>query len=282
MPQPVATVNYVLFGLAVPGLYCALLLIGRQLKRKHGVRLGWLYHLLAVALAVYVPAMLLHLPWWPFLRHLGAAVIVLSATFVIALIERYIFELYLHKQQGRLVPKFFSEVLRITVLLIAVFIVLEVAYDQTIKGLLIAPGIAAVVVGLAMQDLVGNIIAGIALQAGGSFQRGDWLVLEKLRAEVVEINWRSTQFRTEDDICIEIPNREIARQTIINLNRPQRAHAMRIPIGLDYNSPPSRTKDVLLHAVANARGVLPDPKPRVFLKNFADSAIEYEIMFYME
>jgi CRP-like cAMP-binding protein len=108
------------------------------------------------------------------------------------------------------------------------------------------------------------------------------LIVENRQGEVIEINWRSTRLKTLDDFCIEIPNREIARQTLVNLNRPNRPYAMRIPVTIDYATPPTRAKNVLLHAAANARGVLPDPKPKVFLKSFADSGIEYEIKFWMD
>jgi len=91
-----------------------------------------------------------------------------------------------------------------------------------------------------MQDLLGNIIAGMALQASKSFVHGDWLLIDNRHAEVIEINWRSTRMRTIDDISVEVPNREIARQTIINLNRPHRLHAIRIPVTLDYSAPPTR------------------------------------------
>src|SRR6267378_3192838 len=266
MPQLTEGYKDLLFAFSVPGLYCLLVLGGRRLKRKHGVRLGVLYHLLAVCLAVYAPALYLELPW-TFLHHLGAAVIVLGATFLIALIDRYLFELYLRERHGVTVPK---------------FLFLEIGYDQTIKGLLIAPGVAAVVLGLAMQDLLGNVIAGVALQAGKSFVHGDWLIVDNRHAEVIEINWRSTRLRTLDDISIEVPNREIVRQTIVNLNRPTRKHAMRIPVVLDYSAPPTRAKDVLLHAVSNAKGVCAEPRPRVFLKNFGDSGIEYDIKFYID
>src|SRR6266478_2646147 len=225
MPQLSEGYKDLLFALSVPGLYCLLVLGGRRLKRKHGVRLGVLYHLLAACLAVYAPALYLELPW-PFLHHLGAAVVVLGATFLIALIDRYVFELYFKKRHGVTVPKFLTEVVNAAIILIAVFLVLDVGYDQTIKGLLIAPGIAAVILGLAMQDLVGNIIAGVALQAGKSFGHGDWLVVDNRQGEVIEINWRSTRLKTLDDICVEIPNREIARQIVINLNRPHRPYAM--------------------------------------------------------
>jgi small-conductance mechanosensitive channel/CRP-like cAMP-binding protein len=267
--------------LTVPGLYCFMVLLGRRLKRRHGVRLGSLYHLFSFCLALYLPAVGLNLHWGV-LRHLGAAVVILGAVFVIALIERFVFELYLQARHGVAVPRFLTEVSRLVILAFALFLVLEFAYDQTIKGLLIAPGIAAVVIGLAMQDLVGNIIAGLALQASKSFVHGDWLLIEHQHAQVVEINWRATQLRTLDDILIEVPNREVARQTIVNLNRPQRRHAVRIPVMLDYSDPPTRAKDVLLHAVANAKGVCPEPKPAVYLKSFGDYGIEYEIKFWMD
>ncbi len=281
MPELSDGVRDVLLVLMAPGLYCLLVLGGRRLKRQHGVQLGLLYHLFALSAAVYLPAALLKINW-TFLRHLGAAMIILGSLFLIALIDRFLWDFYFRSRNGVNVPKFLKEVVRLLIVTVAIFFVLDMAYDQTIKGLLIAPGIAAVVIGLAMQDLMGNIIAGVALQAGKSFCQGDWLLIENRYAEVLEINWRSTRFRTVDDISIEVPNREIARQTIVNLNRPGRTHAMRIPIVLDYAVPPTRAKDVLLHAAANAQWVLPAPKPKVFLKNFADSGIEYEIKFWME
>ena len=267
--------------LAVPGLYCLMVLAGRRLKRRHGVRLGWLYLLFSLGLAVYVPAMLLDLNW-PLLRHLGAAVVILGACVFVALVDRYLWELYFQQRHRVKVPKFLTEVVRLVVLIVAIFLVLQIGYDQSIKALLIAPGIAAVIIGLAAQDLVGNILAGVALQVGKPFTHGDWLLVDNRYAEVTEFNWRATRLRTVDDISIEIPHLELARQTIVNLNRPRRPYAMRIPITLDYAAPPTRVKAVLLHAVANAKGVSPEPKPQVFLKNFGDSGVEYEIRFWLE
>jgi small-conductance mechanosensitive channel len=281
MPDFLQSNKVLVLAISAPGLYCLLVLFGRRLKRQHGVRLGWFYHLFSLGLAFYAPAAILGFPW-AFMHHLGAAVIVLAAIVIIAIVDRYLWEIYFQNRHGVAVPKFLTELVRFMILALAVFLVLEFDYNQTIRGLLIAPGIAAVIIGLAMQDLVGNIIAGVALQVGKSFGHGDWLIVENRQGEVIEINWRSTRLKTLDDVCIEIPNREIARQTLINLNRPHRPYAMRIPVALDYSTPPTRAKNVLLHAAANARGVLPEPKPKVYLKNFADSGIEYEIKFWMD
>ena len=97
----------------------------------------------------------------------------------------------------------------------------------------------------------------------------------------MEINWRSTRLRTNDGIYLDIPNNEIVRQTIVNLHYPTQVHAMRIRVGVDYKVPPNRVKDALMRATKNAELVLRDPPPKIFLVDFADHAVVYEIKFYM-
>jgi small-conductance mechanosensitive channel len=270
-----------LIALIAPGIYYLMVKLGRQLKRKHGVRLGVWYHLFGFGFALFLPAALLH-PGWAIVNHIGAATVIFGGIFLISLVDRYVWELYFKQLHNIEVPKFLPEVVRLGILALAVFLALEYFYGQTVKGLLIAPGIAAVAIGFAMQDSLGNIISGIALQAAKPYSHGDWLLVDGRYAEVIEVNWRATRLRTHDDIVIEIPHRQMASQTIINVNRPTRRHAVRISVGIDYSAPPSRVKDVLLHATSNAKGVAAEPKPRVYLKNFGDSGIEYEIKFWMD
>jgi small-conductance mechanosensitive channel len=270
-----------LFVLAVPGLYFLMVLLGRRLKRRHGVKLGWPYHLFGLGCALYFPANLLE-PKWPIVVHLGEATAILGAVFLIALVDRYVWELYFKQKLNVDVPKFLTEVVRIAILLLIVFLVLEFKYQTTLNSLLFTSGFAAIILGLAMQDTVGNIIAGLALQLSKPYQHGDWLIVDNRHAEVIEVNWRATRLRTMDDIVIEIPHRQMAAQNIVNLNRPTRRHAMRISVGIDYSAPPTRVKDVMLHATSNAKGVAPEPKPKVYLKNFGDSAVEYEIKFWLD
>lgn len=278
---PVGVKDLILI-LAVPGLYCLMVLWGRRLKRRQGVKLGFLYHAFALSVAFYVPAILLfgqeHVP---ILEHLGAAVVVLGSLFLIALVDRFVWGFYFKERHHVEVPKFLTEVARLAILILAAFVVLLFFYNKSVKELLIAPGILAVVIGLAMQDLIGNIIAGMAIQVGKPFTHGDWLQVDGRFAQVVEINWRATRLLTNDDISIEIPHREMSGKIITNLNRPTKLHAMRVSVGIDYSAPPTRVKDVLLHATNNAKGIAHDPKPKVYLKNFGDSSIEYEIKFWL-
>ena len=147
--------------------------------------------------------------------------------------------------------------------------------------MLATSGAAAIILAFATQNLLGGVIAGMSLQISKPYKVGDWLQVADRYAEVMEINWRSTRLRTNDAIYLDIPNNEIVRQTIINLHYPQQLHAMRIVVGVDYNTPPNKVKDALMQATLQAEGVQKSPEPKIYLKDFGDFAISYEIKFWM-
>ena len=264
------------------GTFFAALTIGRLLKRRAGVRLGLLFKLFCLTLAFYAATSFygVHVGWR---NHVDAATILLSTAFVVALLDRYLWDAYFEKKRQTPIPEFLRQVVALFVYLIALLLVLSVVYDAEgqLKTLLAGSGIAAIVLGFATQDLFGGIIAGIALQISRPYKVGDWLQIQDRFAEVMEINWRSTRLRTNDGIYLDIPNYAVARGTIINLHYPTSTHAMRLRVGIDYNVPPNRVKDSLRRATVGAEGVMPEPAPKVFVIDFADSAVTYEIKFWM-
>jgi small-conductance mechanosensitive channel/CRP-like cAMP-binding protein len=262
--------------------FFAVLAIGRWMKRRAGVRLGVLFRLFCLTLAFYaaIAAYGMHAPWR---NHLGAAVILLSTAFAVALVNRYVWDFYFEKKRQTPIPHFLREVVGGIIFLIALLFVLSSGYhaEAQLKGLLAGSGIIAIILGFAGQNLFGGIIAGISIQINRPYKVGDWLQVGERFAEVMEINWRSTRLRTNDAIYLDIPNNEIVRQTIINLHYPQQLHAMRIRVGVEYKNPPNLVKDALFRAASSAEGVLAEPKVRIFLVDFADFAVIYEIKFYM-
>jgi CRP-like cAMP-binding protein len=147
--------------------------------------------------------------------------------------------------------------------------------------LLAGSGIAALILGFAGQNLLGGLVAGITLQISRPYRVGDWLRVGDNYGEVMEINWRATRLRTNDNIYVEVPNNEIIKQTIINLHYPSGLHAMRMRIGIDYKVPPNRVKDALFRAANNAENVVKDPRPKIFVVDFGESAVTYEVKYYI-
>ncbi len=262
--------------------FFATLALGRLLKRRAGVRFGVFFQLFALALAFYAAAWVygLDLRWR---NHFGAAVTLLSTGVVIALLDRYLWDLYFEQRRQTVIPKFLRELVALIIFLIALLLVLSVGYhaESQLKWLLSGSGVAAIVLAFATQNMLGGVIAGMSLQISKPYKVGDWLHIEERYAEVMEINWRSTRLRTNDGIYLDIPNNEIIRHTIVNLHYPQELHAMRIRVGVEYGAAPNKVKDALMRATLHAELVESDPEPRVFLVDFGESAIYYEIKFWM-
>ena len=262
--------------------YLVILAIGRLLKRRTGVRFGVLFQLFALTLAFYAAIAVYGLtaPWR---GHVGALLVLLSTAVLIAVIDRYVWDYYFEKRRQTVIPRLLRDMAAAVIFLIALLLVLSIGYhaETQLKGLLAGSGVAAIILGFAAQNVLSGLVAGMSLQIEKPYKVGDWLRVGDVFGEVMDIDWGSTRVRTSDAVWLHIPNNEIVKQTITNLHYPTPLHAMRLTVGADYNVPPNRVKDALLRAATQATGVVPDPPPKIYLKDFGDSAITYEIKFWM-
>jgi small-conductance mechanosensitive channel/CRP-like cAMP-binding protein len=264
------------------GTFFVALGVGRFLKRRAGVHLGLLFRLFCLILAFYAAISVygVHAPWR---YHVGAAAILLSTALIVALVNRYVWDLYFEKKRQITIPHFLREVVGGVIFLVALLLVLSYGYhaEAQLKGLLAGSGVVAIIVGFAGQNLFAGIIGGISIQINRPYKVGDWLQVGERFAEVKEINWRSTRLCTNDDIYLDIPNNEMVSHQIVNLHYPTELHAMRIRVGIDYNVPPNRVKEALGRAAQSAKNVVPNPPVKVFLVDFGEHSVIYEIKFYM-
>jgi small-conductance mechanosensitive channel/CRP-like cAMP-binding protein len=256
--------------------------IGRFLKRRAGVQLGLFFRLFCLILAFYAAITVygVHASWR---YHVGAAAILLSTALIVALVNRYVWDFYFEQKRQTPIPHFLREVVGGIIFLIVLLFILSYGYhaETQLKGLLAGSGVVAIILGFAGQNLFAGIIGGISIQINRPYKVGDWLKVGDTYGEVREINWRSTRVCTNDDIYLDIPNNEMVSHQIVNLHYPTKVHAMRIRVGVEYKNPPNLVKDALYRATSTAKGVLAEPKTRIFLVDFGESACIYEIKFYM-
>ncbi len=270
-------------------IYLLLLAVGRWLKRRRGLHLGLAYQTGALSTAGWIVARVLF-PAWDLRRELGAAAIICAVSALLPLFTQQFLPWFFESRRKMPVPRFLREVLGIVIVLATLLLVLQLDYDVQIPGLIAGSGIVALAIGLAAQDLLGNLIAGFTLHFGRPFQVGDWLLLDHQHVQVTEINWRSTRFRTPDDVQLDVPNAHIVKQTITNYSGHRRAgsvgerrpHGLRLEVGVEYSAPPNRVRDVLAGAAAAAPGILAQPAPEVFVKGFGDSAVTYEVRYWID
>jgi small-conductance mechanosensitive channel len=272
-----------------PGLYLVLLsivlyliglMLGRWLKRRVNVELGWASHLFIATAGVLVASRISEVEF-PGEALIGLLMAVTAAFPINALLRRFVWPLCGYPGENARIPSFLPQVAAILVFVFAAFFGLAAFYHVTIPSLLTGSGVIAIIIGIALQDTLGNIFAGFGLQAGRAYRIGDWLIVDGKHVEVVEINWRSTRLRNNDDVSFDIPNNQLAKATIVNLYYPSRKHASRVRVSVDHRVPPNEVKDAMSKAAAATPGVLRDPAVKVFLIDFAESAVQYEIKFWL-
>src|SRR5213080_4516979 len=232
--RPIATV------IAFILTYFVALTLGRLFKRRAHLPLGFFFQIFCLTLAFYAAITVygVHANWR---RHVGAALVLLSPAFIVAFANHFLWDFYFEKKRQTPIPHILREIFALLVFLITLLLVLSFGYhaEAQLKGLLAGSGIVAIIVGFAGQNLFGGIIAGIAIQINRPYKVGDWLQVGERFAEVMEINWRSTRLRTNDNIYLDIPNHEMVGHAIVNLHYPTEVHAMRIRVGVEYKNRPN-------------------------------------------
>jgi small-conductance mechanosensitive channel/CRP-like cAMP-binding protein len=139
------------------------------------------------------------------------------------------------------------------------------------------------VIGLALQETLGNIMAGLALQLERDLEVGDWVRIdEKITGRIREVRWRATTVVTKNGDLILIPNGVIARSLITNYSRPTTAHRQWIMLRVHFRYPPARVRDVVVEAVRAQSFVRSDPPPDCVLLDFKDDACTYACRYWMD
>jgi small-conductance mechanosensitive channel len=179
-------------------------------------------------------------------------------------------------------PKLLVDLLRLFLVSLGGAIVLATVWGADLAGLATALGVSSIVIGLALQDTLGSVTSGIALLFERPFSVGDWLRVGDVVGQVIDINWRAVRLQTLEREMIIIPHKLIGAEIIRNYNQPQRLHAERIRIGFSYDDPPNLVKYVLRTTAFETQGILVHPEPQIFTLSYDDSAITYEVKFFIE
>lgn len=151
--------------------------------------------------------------------------------------------------------------------------------------LLTTSALLSVVAGMALQDTLGNLVAGLAIQTELPFQVGDWIEVHGQSGhigKVREINWRATRLHTLDNVDVIVPNGLLAKATITNYDRPHCAARRSIYFHTAYSTPPRRVHEIVLSAIENAPGVLETPRPSIVTFGFDESGVQFWVRYFID
>lgn len=164
---------------------------------------------------------------------------------------------------------------------IIVFIAIISNAGVNITPFLAASAALLVGLGLALQELFQDIIAGIFIIIDKSLLVGDVIEIDDRVARVTEIKLRTTRAITRDDKIIIIPNHKFISDIIYNHTQNHRTTRENVKVGVAYGSDTRLVERLMLDCVHHQKGVLKSPKPFVLFEDFADSSLNFSVYFFV-
>ena len=171
----------------------------------------------------------------------------------------------------------------IVIYIIAFFIIFQTQYpDVPLTPLFTGSTILGIVVGLALQETLGNLFAGIAMQADQPFQVGDVVAITNRGSGIVEsVSWRGVKIRTFQNKLLVISNAVLGKETI-EVAPKNNLNARIVFFSTDYAYSPTKTIQVIRDAVRQVENVTNKIRPVVRIRNLGDNGIEWEVKYWLE
>ncbi len=164
----------------------------------------------------------------------------------------------------------------VVVIVIAFFIGID-ALGIDLTALSFFSGAFGLAIGFGLQKTIGNLFAGIILLLDRSIKPGDVIAVGDSFGWVNKIGVRAVSVITRDGKEHLIPNEDLMTTAVENWSYSDRNVRMRIPVGVAYTSDMQLVQELLYRAVDESPRVLKDPVPRIWMTDFGDNSVNWEI-----
>lgn len=208
----------------------------------------------------------------------------LLAYLVVRALNNLIFGLVFRLRKGFEAPTLVRNIFSIVAFTALFLLIFSWIFEEVNLGALFTTSaIFGVILGLALQDTLGNFFAGISLQADRPFQVGDVITVgaQKHTGVVEEITWRAVKIRTFQNHIIEINNTNAAKEPLEVCPR-NNLNARLIFFNTLYTDSPAKTIHVVREAVREADNVSQMITPIVRIRNLGDNGVDYEVKYWLE
>jgi small-conductance mechanosensitive channel/CRP-like cAMP-binding protein len=199
--------------------------------------------------------------------------------FIVRVVDALIFDLLMSRRRNVVAPQLLRQIVALTIYLLLGASALKILFDYDVKTALTGGAVLAAVIGLALQDTLGNLFSGIALHLEGAFDVGDVLHSGDYVGVVESVSWRATRMRGFNNQMIVLPNSVIARERL-EVFPHGHLNARVLQLGIDYNVAPATVIGIISQAAAHVDGVARELPCFARVGSFADSSVVYELKYH--
>jgi small-conductance mechanosensitive channel len=178
-------------------------------------------------------------------------------------------------------PRLLVELMRVFIALFIAALIATFVFDKKITGILVSSGVIGIVLGFALQRMISDFFSGIAMSVEGPFRVGQWIEVDGVAGQVVEINWRATRLVTLDSTTVIFPNSRLAEGRVVNFELPEAWFRTEMPVVLEHGVAVRDARRVILAAVRASEGVLDWPEPDVIVDSFGTEGVQYRARWYL-
>lgn len=153
-----------------------------------------------------------------------------------------------------------------------------------LSGLVTTSAVITGVVAFSMQETLGNILGGLALQLDNSVRIGDWIKLDDVRGQVVEVHWRHTAVRTNNGNLIVIPNSVLMKSKVDVYSRASKPELRRwVHFWVEDSTPPQEVISTVETALrqTHIQHISPIKPPECIVTDYRDGSIHYAVRYWL-
>ncbi len=160
------------------------------------------------------------------------------------------------------------------------FLIAVAAAGIPVDKLAIVFGALSVGIGFGLQNVVGNLVSGIILAFEKPMQIGDVIEIGNQNGTVKQIGIRSSKITTFDGAEIIVPNGDFISQKLTNWTHTNQFRRIELMIGVAYGSSVEKVTELIMAMVIKQENVMTYPKPMVLVHEFADSSVNFRVLFW--
>ncbi|MCA1593460.1 MAG: mechanosensitive ion channel family protein [Acidobacteria bacterium] len=186
-----------------------------------------------------------------------------------------------HKRKGYEAPRLMRDLFSLVAYIILIAFILNSVFSLSLSALLPTSALLGVILGLALQDTLGNMFAGISLHADKPFQVGDVITVGKFIGVVESITWRAVKIKTFSNHFVLISNTQIAKESIEVCPR-ENPNARIVFFSALYTDSPIRVIQVVREALRDCDNVLRYMTPVVRIRDLGQDGVDYEVKYWLK
>lgn len=274
----------------LPGLFLLLIILtwlgSRRIQKLAplGRQLRLLFTMLFISLVIFVlntPPIAELADFTSVLRIVWLLLIFLIMVLTIRLIRHIVFDWLIGRQLMERRLKVVEDVSGIVLYVIGILLIADNYLNIQITPLLATSAIITIVAGFALQNILGDLFSGLALNFDESLRIGDWIQLGSIEGRIEQLRWRSMKIRTRDGHLVLVPNQTASKETVTVYGNLRNDSGVRLTIGVSYDNSPDEVMELIRQKVRQMDNLVENSPIDIWISSFDDFAVVYTIRFHI-